>query len=1185
MYTSPQAHQQAGKFEENSDPQLQTVVEQSIKTQEHIQQWLAAPIYERLDQNSANFLAEIRPITVLFLHFGGISLIGEDRAEPEKVQQELDRYVRWVQRLLARHEGYLLKLTFDDKGSYGVITFGAPKSSYGDTARALAAALELRTPPQNCPFITEVKLGIHRGRVLAGAFGSTARAAYDLLGSAVNHGSRYMMAAAPGEILLSEAVATDGSPAFQLDYLGPYAFKGLTEARAVYALRGHRPTLFTVPERLVGRAHELALLDGWLHQSRSGQGQIVIVEGPAGIGKSHLIGAFAHQAVVTGAIAAIGVCDYIGRQIPYYPWRRIIGQLITTVNHETRTPQQQVLLGEFLEQTQPNRSAESPALLREPQRRQEALFALISEIIVACAAVQPLVLVIEDLYFCDQASMELLRVVSRLVPEHALLLLLVQHPNPSEEKAPLLELQQQPYFHILTVGELSTTNIAAIIAARLKGTADPLLLDLIHHQSQGNPLYAEEFALALRDLDRLDYAVETARYTVNQQLLATLRRANCLVRKGETGVWRLRSDATLSPTDLGLPDILHELVNIRVDQLPESLTITLYTAALLGQRFSQKLLTAAHINKLSVTFIKKQLTYLVDQALLIHTPGDDTENHYAFRHNLVQKVIYEKVPEQQKEILHRHIGEALEAMQPEAVEQLAFHFVRTDQAEKAVRYLEAAAHKSRDEFANEAALNFYEQALRYEERLEWLVAKVELLHILGMRDQECALLDTLAAQADQLPFIYPYLSGKYYEAISQFDVAQHFANQAIQVAQAENDRLQVVLCHLLQGLIARRQGNYHEAIQRYQAGVALVDIQRVESAEEAASIVDLYIGLSNVLRQQGAYEQATAYCQQARTICEEWGNVYGQGVIANTLGIIANYLRNFATARQHHQQALQNRRTIGHLVGEGESLCNLALTDYEEGHFEQAHERLQQASAIQQALENYWEMINIANLRGVLHYEVGDFVAAHRELQQGIQACEQVGDQAGWGYLLCNLGQVARDSGQFEVAARSLLESIDIAKQQADRSLQAMGQSHLALVRLYEGKLQEAIALAEQALQIREELGVYELTTIDLTTLANAYRQANQPERACSFIERALQLLTDCAGVGPEFPHWDYYHCYVVLWWLGEEAQAITALQTAYTMLMKRANAISDVKIRTMFLTQVPRNGQILAAAKRHGLV
>jgi hypothetical protein len=132
--------------------------------EEQVRPWLLPPVYERLRASKGDFLAELRPVAVLFLSFQGI-----DYDRDEEAGLKLDQYIRWVQAILARYEGYLLQLTIGDKGSYLYFAFGAPVAHENDAIRAVSAALELQTPPDILNFIDNVKIGISQGEAWAGA--------------------------------------------------------------------------------------------------------------------------------------------------------------------------------------------------------------------------------------------------------------------------------------------------------------------------------------------------------------------------------------------------------------------------------------------------------------------------------------------------------------------------------------------------------------------------------------------------------------------------------------------------------------------------------------------------------------------------------------------------------------------------------------------------------------------------------------------------------------------------------------------------------------------------------------------------------------------------------------------------------------------------------------------------------
>ncbi|OUC09398.1 hypothetical protein RY27_03085, partial [Litorilinea aerophila] len=164
--------------------------------QSRLRPWLLPEVYARLQAGQERFLAELRPAVALFVRFGGL-----DFDQDEAAGAKLDAYVRWVQQVLARYEGALIQLTTGDKGSYLYAAFGAPRAHDDDPRRALAAALALIQPPPQLLFRPTVQIGLARGTMRVGPYGSDRRPAYGVRGPAAKLAARLMLPAPPGPIL------------------------------------------------------------------------------------------------------------------------------------------------------------------------------------------------------------------------------------------------------------------------------------------------------------------------------------------------------------------------------------------------------------------------------------------------------------------------------------------------------------------------------------------------------------------------------------------------------------------------------------------------------------------------------------------------------------------------------------------------------------------------------------------------------------------------------------------------------------------------------------------------------------------------------------------------------------------------------------------------------------------------
>jgi class 3 adenylate cyclase len=211
-----------------------------------VKSWLLPPVYERVHGGKSEFLSELRPVAALFLMFEGL-----DYDEDAEAGIKLNAFVRWVQAVLRRYGGALLQLTMGDKGSYLYAAFGAPIAHEDDPARAVAAALELQSPPAELPFIMNIKIGVTYGQMRAGAYGDAIRRTYGVLGDKTNLAARLMQAAS--DILCDEAIyrATQAMVAFEV--LLPIMIKGKTQPVAIY-----RPLSKTPQSTIASRIDQLA---------------------------------------------------------------------------------------------------------------------------------------------------------------------------------------------------------------------------------------------------------------------------------------------------------------------------------------------------------------------------------------------------------------------------------------------------------------------------------------------------------------------------------------------------------------------------------------------------------------------------------------------------------------------------------------------------------------------------------------------------------------------------------------------------------------------------------------------------------------------------------------------------------------------------------------------------------------
>jgi tetratricopeptide (TPR) repeat protein len=189
---------------------------------------------------------------------------------------------------------------------------------------------------------------------------------------------------------------------------------------------------------------------------------------------------------------------------------------------------------------------------------------------------------------------------------------------------------------------------------------------------------------------------------------------------------------------------------------------------------------------------------------------------------------------------------------------------------------------------------------------------------------------------------------------------------------------------------------------------------------------------------------------------------------------------------------------------------------------------------------------------------------------------QDIGDEAGQAYMLYNLGLVAQDQADPTTAEELLLKGLALTQKQEDKYMTSAFLSYLGVVNLGAGRVEQAIEKADAALGIRQQADWRLLTCDDLATLAAAYLALNDLPKALDYAQRALAILEECGGEGPEFPQRDYYICYQVLQAVGEMDGARNSLRSAYRLVMAGAEKIADPTLRQSFLENVPINRRIL---------
>jgi class 3 adenylate cyclase/tetratricopeptide (TPR) repeat protein len=658
------------------------------------QAYVPEVVRARLAAGQADWLAELRPVTPLFLNLLDADPAAADQLEP------LQLAMATVQPILQHYEGNLKQVVVDDKGLTLIAVFGLPPLAHEDdparaTRAALVAQAALRELGVRCA------IGLATGRAFCGAVGSDVHREYDVIGEVMNLAAR-LMQAAPDTILCDAATHRAAQSRLRFQDLPAISVKGKSAPVAVF--RPVEPAHKTdSPRTMLGRVDERAALAERVRALEEGTSGLVVVEGEPGIGKSRLLADLLEQAHARGVRRLTGAGDAIEQATPYYAWRPIFADLMGLAGGEDVEERRRLVLARV--QVDPEMARLAPLLnsvlpldlpdneltaqltgeVRADNTR-ELLVQLLQPTATGPAGrAAPLLMVLDDAHWLDSASWALTRlVVARVRP-----LLLVLATRPLVEPLPddYRRLRQDPAAECLRLESLNPHDVVALVCDRLgvRRLPEPVAA-LIEERAQGNPFFSEELAYALRDAG-----------------LIRITDGICTIASG-AGAFSAMS----------FPETMQGVVAARIDRLPPGQELTLKVASVVGRLFAFRLLRDVHPIEADRSVLRGFLDDLQRQDFtVLDTPEPDLA--YLFKHVVTQEVAYSLLLAAQRRQLHRAVAEWYEQTQaddlPALYPLLAYHWGRAEEPTKTLAYLELASEQALRVGAYQEAVDLLTDAL------------------------------------------------------------------------------------------------------------------------------------------------------------------------------------------------------------------------------------------------------------------------------------------------------------------------------------------------------------------------------------------------------------------------------------------------------------------------------------------
>lgn len=625
--------------------------------------YLPATIRDKDDLGSRGWLTETRIISVVFVHLPNLTF----GADPERMHQVFLTAHQAVHKL----GGVTNKMSIDEKGVTLLAVFGLPPRVHeDDAARACRAGMAIQRALQRAG--EAVSVGIATGRAFCGEVGGADRREYTVIGNAVNTAAR-LMVAGPGRVSTDRETAERAQHTTRFEALSPVRLKGKPRPTERYQPVGRirRAPSSADNTRPIGRNDQLDRITrvaGRAAQTRASAFELLV--GPAGIGKS----AIAHAASLELERAGMRVlrthADGVASGRLGTPLRALLQALFgsgstATEAHRVRSALREAvgadapLLG-LVDDLLPVSVGATPGAPAANDRRTRA--DLLARLLLHGIAATPTAIIIEDVHWIDPLTLAVLHTLAGA--EAPLFWLLTARPPPDASPKVWTALRALASPRVLE--PLGRPQTRQLIARRLGVRNSPdALASLVFARSAGNPL----FIIHLADHLRATGAVEVRGRRIQVQADHVLQ-------------WQA-----------GLPVTLEGLLLSRVDRLGPHAQFTLKVASIFGERFHEEGLVQAHPLERAHDAIQADLKELQQQEIIAAT---STPGQWRFRHILIRDAIYEILPYNQRQGLHRAAVRYLAASRPIPWFDLGAHARRAGDDEQALdAFTRAAARAAR----------------------------------------------------------------------------------------------------------------------------------------------------------------------------------------------------------------------------------------------------------------------------------------------------------------------------------------------------------------------------------------------------------------------------------------------------------------------------------------------------------